>query len=394
MSEFINKFKCSTYNEFKEKLMNTFNVVIKEDDNLSIIYESSETDKEKFPLKNCIIDKNTLKIVSTQFENIKYNEDAMIELKKLSSEEWNKCKIQESIEGTIIVVFFKYDKWYITTRRCLDASKSFWIRNKSYKDLFIETLNNKNIEDFDKQYVYFFVLVNHENKNIIDYTEKFGYNYKKIIHIGTYDENLNEINIDIGIEKPEYLKFSCPDELEILLIKKSNEDILNKKISIEGYIIDGKYKLQTKLYEKISKIKPNFSNINSMYLVLYQNDNLKEYIKYINEDKHIILRINNAFKIMCSELLNLYHITRNKKSPKIYEQFEFNYKKALYEIHGIFLKQKQSINIHDVYNYLKHIDPKQLISMFKERKNLLSKIDILNTQNIDMNIQMKLMFPD
>jgi hypothetical protein len=395
LSTFIDNLQCSSFDELKIKLLDSYNVIIKEDDNLCIIYEKTEESKKLgFPFRNCIIDKKTLKIVASQFENIIYNDDAILELKKLSLEEWNKCNIQESIEGTLIIVFYRYDKWYITTRRCLDAGKSFWIKDNSYKNLFVDALGEKNIENFDKRYVYYFVFVSYQNKNIVDYTKRFGEKYKKIIHIGTYDENLNELEIDIGIEKPTYFKFSCLDELEVVLISKSNEDIQNKEITTEGYVIGKNYKLQTKIYEKIAKIKPNNNNIQQAYLIMYQHNDLTQYITYMKEDKNIIKRVNNSMKIMCSELLSLYHTTRNKKLPELYGLLEFNYKKALYEIHGIYLKQKQPINIHDIYYYLKNIEAKQLILMFHERMNLIDKVDIFNKDNIHIKIQTNLMFPN
>jgi len=117
--------------------------------------------------KSVVISKSTLKIISTQYYNIKCNEDATSVLKNCN---WNNVKVQECYEGTLIMVFYYEDTWYVSTRRCLDSNFSTWNKNKSHYEMFSEAICDKfDVQSLDKKYFYHFILIHHQNKNIIDY---------------------------------------------------------------------------------------------------------------------------------------------------------------------------------------------------------------------------------
>ena len=67
--------------------------------------------------------------------------------------------------------------------------------------MFMEVLNGMdiNLEDFYKNLnpsnQYYFILIHHENKNVVDYTEELGENYKKLAIAIVRDENHEEINL-------------------------------------------------------------------------------------------------------------------------------------------------------------------------------------------------------
>ena len=124
---------------------------MKENDDLFILYydnlpksvdteHSSLADEIEKGTRSCIFEKKTLKPIATQFNRIIYNAEAK---EFLEGKDWGKIVVEKCYEGTILVVYNHNDKWYISTRRCLDASESTWIKNKSYKEMFEEAIEGK-----------------------------------------------------------------------------------------------------------------------------------------------------------------------------------------------------------------------------------------------------------
>ncbi|AYV78780.1 MAG: RNA ligase, partial [Edafosvirus sp.] len=437
-----------TYDELKKELQrktksgdsNLYNVNIKEDDDLCIIYYDNgfQLNPEKDNLaieiekgtRSCILEKSSLNIIATQFNKILYNNDAK---EFLVNKEWNKVVVQTCYEGTMLMVFFYKNKWYVSTRRCLNAEDSTWVRNKSYKEMFNEAIEGKfKLEDLNKQYCYHFILVHYKNRNIVSYTNAFfpntfDRNYKQVVHIMTTEIcSLKEVDHTINdkVVKIDTLYFSCLDELYAKLEKISIDNKANKRITTEGFVMkvyDGEQgnssftvlKLQTDIYQTIMKIKPNNSNIYQSYLELYQNGKLNDFLPYFTKySNEIIRRINMAVKTISKEILNIYHATRKKKNIELYESLSEQYKKALYEIHGIYINHRKkdfvngkettkdineckSITVHDIYYYLKGLQSQQLRQIFYDRMIMID--NKINNEYLSKNCiytltQSRLMF--
>ena len=122
--------------------------------------------------------------------------------------------------------------------------------SKSYFELFEECLQNMGhtFDSFTSNLIeknnYYFVLVHHENKNIVDYSNKLGSkNYKDIVHVMTRDsDTLREYNFDddsqwknkINIRTPiVYKNFDILDELNS--VKELKLPIENEGILIKMY---------------------------------------------------------------------------------------------------------------------------------------------------------------
>lgn len=426
-----------SFTELKEELMKTnaneqriYKVGLKENDTMAIVYyddvaniEENRSDEiinlEK-SLRSLVIDKTNLSILGSQLNKILYNSDALEDLKSVK---WENIVVQKCYEGTVLMVLNHNDQWYVTTRRCLNASTSLWIRNKSYMDMFNDAIKDKLVLDqLNKNHVYYFVLLHHRNRNIVNY-DYLGKQYAYLVHTMTLErseEGFKEINENLGeaVLYPETLTFSSLDQLQNMLREIGKQDEHNKEISTEGFILKVKndnnfrtYKLQTEIYQKLIKLKPNNSNIHQSYLELYQNDALKDYLlftsKYQNE---VINRINKAIKTVSLEVLNLYHATRRKQNPEVYSALKDNYKKVLYGLHGLYIENRKkdfeessshqknkSITIHDVYHFIKNLPSSHLRQLFLERYIMLDEGKItqyLNPQCIYTTTHTSLMFRD
>jgi len=230
----------------------------------------------------------------------------------------------------------------------------------------------------------------------------FNNKYKKII---AYDDNLIQLNKHIKIlfkETNNYQikrHYSCVDELLFEYEQMEYKNNVNKKLIFGGYIIEYNnkfYLLESLIYRNLINEINIYDNINLSYLSLYCNNKLNNILPYFSiYYLNIIKRINESLKTISKELLNIYHITRNKQSTNIYNCLSNNYKRILFDLHTIFIKsrkiatfldnefiEKKSLSIDDVYFYLKNRDIELLVSIYLTRNNI---IKTLENNNININ---------
>lgn len=385
--------------------------------------------------RSLILNLNTLKIVSYSCETCLLNKEGL-DFMLLNH---NKPKIiNECYEGTYLSLFYFNDKWYLSTRRCLNSKESK-INSKSHYEMFEEVLKKSNYKDFDeftnklsKNNSYYFVLIHHENKHLIDYTYKFDNNYTKLCLSSVKNEDMIELldknykldiidnNIILSEEysdlsefdkKNNNIDYSSPKNEGIIIKIWNNE--YNKYNLIKLQYINYQFSLisSNKININIEKLD---TNIYKGFLYLYQNEKLLDFINKKNFDKiqnpfnenesyDLIGLIDATFKVCTSELFELFKILWSLKDGKqqnneLYNILPKEYKNILYGIKGIYYKKKASydvnniknshLKINDIYNYLKSIPIDNLYAFIRMRKlmfNYTSKIsdnkNILNHFN-------------
>ena len=415
-----------TYIELKKKILKAVpDIFIKEYNDLVIIANKYKDSVIKLsPLenecKNIIIDKTNMNIVVYTYNNIYYNDDAKSFIINNDITKY-KSELYESYEGTNLIVFNHNDKWYISTRKCLNSDNSIWI-SKSFYKLFLEVINDT-FENFcnllDKNKYYIFILVHYENKNIIDYSYKFGKEYKKVVYILTKDKKTHgEIDNDMNLDK-KYKNIIYQEKLDNfnLLDTENKKNNFKLPINTEGIIqkLTDKennktylLKYQTNAYNIINKIKPNYNCKIKIMIDLYKNELLNEHIIYFPENKYMILNdINNddtkyitigiidaVFKTLTSELFELFKLLYNlkncsQKNSNLYNTLPVEYKTILYKIRGIYFNKKQlyindtgnkdykkyNLKIMDIYMLLKNYDINYFINILKSRDILFNNSD-------------------
>ena len=258
--------------------------------------------------------------------------------------------------------------------------------------------------NLNESYCYNFILIHHNNKNIVNYTKQFGENYKKLCLAFVRNKNdLSEIEykkIEDILSFKVFKNIFISEEVESLesytsnLNNYNNEDMLN--CSDEGIIIKTINDNKTNTYLKIQTYPYQFhkaigleKNIFKGFINLYQNDKLVSYLENnsnLNNYKKIVNPINtqesydtvgvvdSVFKVCTSELYELFKLLWNLKTGKhmdnaLYDVLPKEYKSMLYGIRGIYFKNKSEIynsedktqkkiylQIKDIYQYIKSID--------------------------------------
>lgn len=376
-----------------------------------------------------LLDYVTLKPVVSFYNKNILDSNAM---KLLSTCVWENTEITKyHTDGKRICLFNRFDKWYIAHSKkifCL-VDESF-DKNKINK-IFLDVILEKRIDinSIDKAMTYHFLLLHHSFKKIGYVNDRYTSDLL-LLWICDNSSNLiesknlcNELKTKVHFEKK--LHFSCLDELLTSLEIMNNNDVINKTIDNSGYFVkifseDKKQytccALRTDLYKNILSLMPKHQNQYINFLELYQNDNLSGMLPYLHKyPADVVRRINVSIKTLSKEILNIYHLTRKKQNSDLYECLPIIYKKMLYDLHKIYvnqkygdyiiksediLKEKKSISVDIVYNYLKEMKNNELVRVFEERKKLiecLTKIGylydhILCTTNIDLITQTELMF--
>lgn len=427
--EIIKLLKDSlNYNEFVKKLKNEIpDIYINEydDEDLALIANKYKINNFNIKIlesecKNIIIKKSTLELIVYSNNSIYYNDEANHYLLNNDINTNYDKQIYESYEGTTLFLYYYNNKWYVSTRKCINSDKSLWTSQKTFYKLFCDCLNC-NFSSFtsklDKDKYYGFILLHSDNINIVDYSYLFGDNYNKIVHVMTRDSNTHEEIFDFDINNLVNIKnIIKPNKLENydLLDEKNKEKKLLLPLNFEGIIIkltekETKKTLLLKIhsnsYKIISKLKPNYNCELKMFIDLYKKELLKEHIMYYPNHNNIILSSNNhdieydtigiidgLFKIITSELFELFKLLYNlkdcsHKNEKLYNELPNEYKIIMYKIRGVYFEKKKNLSankldkskinyrnynlkIIDIYKLLKEYDSNDLFKLFYSRKNI------------------------
>ena len=416
------------------------------EDQLLLLYNKYE-DSIMTPLKrecrSLVIDYTNLKIKSYSCETPRLNKDG---LEFLLSHTDSPQRINVCYEGTYLSIFNHNDKWYVSTRRCLDSNESIFVNNnntnesvivdKSHYNMLEEVLQNAGYNNFahfceilDKTKSYYFVLIHYQNKHLIDYTEQFGEKYARICLTTIRDSDMNEIDIYTN-----NIHFATYDESGYIFIPTRLDSIdefanFNKLVTYdsvpktEGIVIHiwsstlNKYnliKLQHNNYQ-FGKVIGTDHNLFKGMLYLYQLNKLSVYFTQ-NSNMHNMKQITNprntseiydtigiidaVFKTCTSELLELFKIlwhikTGKHKHSNLYNLLPKEYKDIMFGIKGIYLENKANktnigvhLKINDIYNYLKNIPTDQFIAFIRMRKLMFNwvKYEVSDKKQNTMNV--------
>ena len=413
INSFINDYKGNNIQLCKDLYKQGILTKQYNDENLILLYNKYEDinmSELKRECRSLVLDNTTFKIVAYSCETPRL----------VTIPNTNKIIIHESYEGTMLSIFYHLNKWYVSTRRCLDSNKSIFEVNevKSHYQMFDEVLQKteyNNFENFsqilDKNKSYYFVLIHHENKHIIDYTCKFGDNYTFICLVSIRDSDMNELDInnEIFMNKFIFIPKTLNSLEEFTMLNKNKYDMTpdNEGIIIKVFSPEfnkyNLYKLQTDNY-KFALVIGNSKNMYKGLIYLYQTNKL---IDYFNDNpNNNLVKMNNplnmtesfftigvidsTFKVCTSELFELFKILWSLKTGKgqnkeLYELLPKEYKDIMYGIRGIYYKKKASLfentnkksveefkNTHlkitDIYNFLKGIPVDTFMEFLKARK--------------------------
>ena len=324
-----------------------------------------------------LINKNKLNIIYFNYEISLYNFKGYSYLIENINLINNNAVILEYLEGTKFYIFYFNKIWNIVHNNQLLNNKSL-IYQAFFKQI------KPDLEKININNIYYFMYIDSHKKNIIDYSNKYGSNYKNLIflyyihkNIKYYNDKLFNKNTNISI----LYKYNNISEINL---ENDKFDFSERPISKGVIIINNKtiLKLQTFKYQFYKATGPEKHVFNG-FIDLYKKGKLIKFIKNNNthskfnkiinpyndnEKFDTIGCIDSLFKNISNEIYNIYinffciKTNKNKYNHQ-YKYLPLHYKKII----G-YSKKNNFISVNDFYNYLKRIDIKLFLNLVKARK--------------------------
>jgi len=158
-----------TPEELKEELGIKFGLY---EDMIILNYSQINSVKSNTIVQECrslILEQDTWDLVSMAFRRF-FNKGEMLEI--TDSFNFNGAVAQEKIDGSIISLFHRHDRWYMSTRSSIEGRGQVMFNDITFKSLFERTLRDTKYYDrFNKEYIYIFELVSLDNKVVRVYEE-------------------------------------------------------------------------------------------------------------------------------------------------------------------------------------------------------------------------------
>jgi hypothetical protein len=368
--EFIRDSNINNYETLKSILESEiYNLKIKEDNNYPELFLIHTQDNSAYniPFVNecngIILEKNTFNVVCYTFNKC-------FEINQIIN--CNDLYVEKSIEGTLVRLFYYNDKWNVSTKKCIDASKSKWLSDKNFLQLFDECIQNYDfVNNLNISYCYSFIIMHPENKIVVNYIKP------DIFHISTRNLiTLDEVDVNIGIPKNERRHIEYNNLKDVL--DNINNDI---SLSYEGFIfIDNEYnrwKIKKPYFNKVRNLWGNTNNRFYRYLELRKDCTLlNEYLTYYSYDRSKFIDYEQKIHNLTKAILNVYiskHV--DKKEVKI----PFFFSKIIYNLHGDFFKDKIKTDHNKIMIKLLQLEARKLCF-------IINNYEKYNTEKVSLDM--------
>lgn len=217
------------------------------------------------------------RVVSYTHDNIDYLKISQYNLQNNSND-----KYEESFEGTLVSIFCYKGVWHFTTSRCVSIDQSyFYDKTKNFGVLFDDCLRSMGLASRDEfvdqlnpSVCYYCVIVHHANSYVVDYTERFGPNYSKLVHVFARDQLTQQIiesnSLIQGLVYPQ--KFETYQQgLDWIMGESKTEGLVVQRFNEQT----GKtvlYKIHSDKYWLAKSHNPNYPNRWFGYLDIFKRD--------------------------------------------------------------------------------------------------------------------------
>ena len=194
-----------------------YNLTIKRDEDL-ILFKYHQGDSDfSLPIvqesRGLILEDSSFRVVRMGFKKF-FNFGEMFAAKI----DWKSARVQTKVDGSYIGIYYYNGKWRIGTNGMINAFEvpavsprvEEELKATTFGDLFMKCANNQGLDfsKLNKNYTYSFELTTPENLQVVKY------NKRMIWHIGTRNNiTLEELDVDIGIQKPEEWNFQTFDDV-------------------------------------------------------------------------------------------------------------------------------------------------------------------------------------
>lgn len=376
ISDFINQsdfnLRLSNNNKWQELLSNKGleEKFINKDESFIIKYKKNDLSKENYStigkLRSIVCNDTSILSFSPP-KSLDYNEF-------INKYPCYECFAEDYIEGTMITAYFnkKTNKWEISSKSAIGASVYFYDKDLTFDKMFFQACENCNfsLESLPKDYCYTFVLQHPNNRIVLNITIPYIYlikvyqiNNTSIFKVDLYNfvtENnlLNKSENQLTIGLPNCYPIDSYENLYNYF--GSN----NTPIQYPGVMIyhkDGdRTRIRNPVYQDIKYLRGNQPKLFYQYLELRKQNKVKDYLYYFPES---VKYFSEFRKILHRFTLTLWqnYISCFIKKEKPLKDYNFQYKIHMYNLHNLYLENREPITKSVVIDYINNLDAAQIL---------------------------------
>jgi hypothetical protein len=255
-------------------------------------------------------------------------------------------EVYELADGTMINLFYFNGSWVTSTRSNIGCTNK-WTQDIDFQQMFQECSQNLKYDTLNLDYTYSFVM-RHKKNRITSIV-----NTNELVLVEVYH---NFCKLD---ELPTNEGYRLLRKVEVT----SNRETTVLQKGLTGYYEGQRYKWLTTEHKFIEMIKPNTNNPCLNYLVLRNSGHLTNYLKLFPEYRFQYDEYRKKVHSI-TQLLHQYYISIFVKKEVDKKEIPFAMRPLIYELHGLYLKDKQAISWQIVKNYIYELEPKRLQFVF------------------------------
>lgn len=267
--------------------------------------------------RGTIIDNKTKKIVKKgsffPYEFTENEQEECREKMEVLNHKLEDMDIQYSYEGTIIRIFY-HQQWYISTHRKLDAGRSKWGSDKSFKFLFEEGLKesyNMSLKDLftrlNLRCEYTFMVMADENTRFVCNAN----HTKKVYLVGSNDPDVSILKID-GLPKPQNTFNSLDNIFDYV---KGMQYPFTQQGLLLVHKNGSQYRIISNEYAKLFKVRNNEPSIPYRYLQL-KSQNDQESIDLLKKLFPKYIATFESYDSYVSKLVDIIYHEYNKRKQR------------------------------------------------------------------------------
>jgi hypothetical protein len=344
-------------------------------------------------LRRCrgtILDNKTQNIVQLgsffPYEFTEEEEENCKEKMEKLNQKFEDMDVEYSYEGTIVRIFY-HKQWYVSTHRKLDAGRSKWGSNDSFKFLFEEGLKesyNLSLKDLfsllNLRFQYTFMIMANENTRFVCVSNHL----KRVYLVGS-----NDPEILIPIERLPKPDMTFKNVAEIFQFVKG----MKYPFTYQGLLLVHKngsqYRIIGNEYANMYKVRNNEQSIPYRYLQL-KNQNDHDSIELLKKLFPQYISTFQSYEKYVEKLVEIILYEYNKrKNRETVEQID---QKIYLFLKNKLFKQETAVTPEKISELLWLEEPSNLNHMIrmvkykqkKEEQNLINNLktlDLLKTPN-------------
>lgn len=286
----------------------------------------------------------------------------------------HECFAEDYIEGTMITAYFnnKINKWEISSKSAIGATVYFYDKNLTFDKMFFEACKNCNfsIDSLPRNYCYTFVLQHPNNKIVLNITIPYLYLIKvyEIKNNMVFKVDLyNFITINNLLKKTENkLTIGIPncypiDSYENLYNYFGSYNTAMEYPGVMIYHKDGeRSRIRNPVYEDIKYLRGNQPKLFYQYLELRKQNKVKDYLYYFPESIKFFSEYRDILHRFTVTLWKNYISCFIKKEQPL-KDYNFQYKIHMYNLHNIYLENREPITKSLVIDYINNLDAAQIL---------------------------------